>query len=71
MKKRRFTGDTTLAEVLKNPKSSEILEKYGVPCLYCPLLIHEMSALKLKEIAKRYNIDIKGLLRELNKICKK
>jgi hypothetical protein len=70
-KQKKFTGNTTLAEVLKHPKSSEILEKYGVPCLYCPLAIYEMSTLKLKEIAKRYGIDIKSLLKELNKSCKK
>lgn len=67
MKKDKFTENTTLAEVLKHPKADDILSKYNLPCLHCPMAKFEMETLKIGEIAKMYGIDIKNLLKELNK----
>ena len=63
----KITEDTTLAEILKYPKAESILLKYNLPCLHCPMAAYEIWRLKIGEAAKRYNIDIKKLLRELNK----
>jgi len=63
----KITEDTTLAEILKCPKAEDILSKYNLPCLHCPIAAYEMNKIKIKEIAKRYSIDLKNLLRDLNK----
>ncbi len=67
MKNKKFTEKSTLAEILENPKNQKILEKFNVPCLTCPFAQLEMNSLKLKEIAGAYGIDLKSLLKELNK----
>ncbi len=61
-----ITENTTLAKILKTPNAKEILKKYNLPCLQCPMAAYEMGVLEIGKIAKMYNIDIKGLLNELN-----
>lgn len=63
---REITEDTTLSQILEYPKASDILAKYNLPCLHCPMAAYEMSMLKIGEVAKMYGIDIESLLRELN-----
>lgn len=60
--------DTTLEEILKQPKAEEILAKYKLPCLFCPMATYEIKNLKLGEVAKMYGLDLKNLLKELNEI---
>lgn len=62
----KFNEETTLAELLANPKAIEIMAKYNLPCLSCPYAQFEMENLKIGEICKMYNIDIKALLTELS-----
>ena len=62
----KFTKDTTLAEVLKHPKAEEILQRYGMPCLSCPMAKREMNILKIGQIAVMYGIDPEKLLKEFN-----
>ena len=64
---RKITAKTTLKEILESPKSEEILTKYGVPCLSCPMAIFEIEKLKIGDVCKMYGIDAKSLLKELNK----
>ena len=64
----KITEETTLAELLDNPKAREIMAKYSLPCLGCPYAQSEMDKLKIGEICKMYNIDTKELLKELNKV---
>jgi len=63
----KYTKETVLEEVLKHPKAGEILSKYNVPCLGCPMAAYEMSTLTLEQIGKMYNIEIEKMLKELNK----
>ena len=67
MKKKKYSKNSTLAEVLEDPKNQKILEKFNVPCLTCPFAQLEMNSLKLEQIAKLYQIDLEKLLEELNK----
>jgi len=67
MNKKKYTKNSTLAEVLKDPKNQKILEKFNVPCLTCPFATLEMNSLTLEQIAKLYQIDLEKLLEELNK----
>lgn len=63
----KITKDTKISLILNSPKAKKILEKYNFPCLACPLARFEMDKLTIEEICQMYNIDIKGLLKELNK----
>lgn len=65
--KNKITKNTTLAEILKYSKAHKILSKYNLPCLVCPMAAFEMEKLKISELVKMYNIDLKSLLKELNK----
>ena len=65
---RKVTKDTTLAEILKHPGTSEVLSRYRFPCLHCPMAAFEIGTLKLGEVAKAYGIDLDSLLKDLNKI---
>lgn len=63
-----ITKNTTLAEILKQKGTEDVLSKYGLPCLHCPMANYEMEHLKIGDTAKMYGIDINSLLKELNKI---
>lgn len=67
----KITKDTTLAELLDKPEAEKILAKYNLPCLGCPFAKFEMENLKIGEVCKMYDIDLKNLLKELNKIYSK
>lgn len=64
----KITKDTILAETLKIPKAEMILKKYHVPCLTCPMAAGEINQLKIGDVASMYNLDLKNLLKELNKL---
>ncbi len=69
--KKRITEKTILAEVLRIEGSKEILEKYNVPCLFCPFALLEANNLTLGQIAEMYELNLSGLLKELNQLKKK
>jgi len=62
----KITENTTLAEVLGKPELVKILTKYNLPCLNCPFAKLEMENLKIGEICKMYEINLRKLLKELN-----
>jgi hypothetical protein len=64
---KKYTKDSTLSEILENPKAPEVLDKYNVPCLTCPMMAMEMEELTLGGICEKYHIDEGALLEELNK----
>lgn len=66
----KITKDTTLAEIMKRPGSTEVLEKHNTPCLHCPMAAYEIGTLKIGEMAKSYGIDIDKLLKDLNEKAK-
>ena len=65
--KSEITKNATLAEILKRSGSKKILEKYNLPCLGCPCVQYEMDGLEIGRVCEMYQIDLKGLLKELNK----
>ena len=64
----KITEDTTLAELWDNPKAKEILSKYNLPCLNCPFAQMEMEKLRIGDVCHAYGINLKNLLKELNKV---
>ncbi len=65
-----ITKKSKLAEVLAINGSEEILLKFGVPCLGCPMAQYEMGMLTLEQICDAYGIDAEALVKELNKLSK-
>jgi len=70
MPENRITEDSTLEEILKYQGSASILMRHGVPCPTCPLARYEIARLKIGEIARMYNVDVKSLMKELNEAIK-
>ncbi len=66
----KITKNTLLSDIISNKKFQKILAKYQVPCLTCPFAIFEIQNLTLKEVCETYNLDLKKLLKELNKTIK-
>jgi len=66
--KNKFSADSILGDIIKVPEAYEILKKYGVPCITCPMMAYELNSLKLGDISKMYGVDLKELLEELQKI---
>ena len=64
----KINKDATLAEIIKIKGAEKVLSKHDLPCLHCPMARFEMQNLKIGAIAKQYGIDIKNLLKELNKL---
>lgn len=62
----KITKDSTIAEILKNPEAENVLIKFNVPCLGCPMAQFEIKILKLEDVCKMYGIDLENLIKELN-----
>ena len=62
----KITENTTIEKVLEAPGSEQMLAKYKVPCLTCPMARYEIGSLKLSDVCKVYGINLKNLLKELN-----
>jgi hypothetical protein len=59
------TEETSLGELLQNPRALSILAKHGLPCLSCPAISFEMGSLRLSS-GKLYGPDVKAVIKELN-----
>jgi len=59
---------TKLSQILELKGAEEILQKFEVPCLTCPMMQVEMDTLTIGEIAKMYALDLDGILEALNQI---
>jgi len=70
-KQLKVTNNTTLAEILKIPGAEKILAKYNLPCLNCAFAALESEELKIGKVCEMYEIDLKSLLEDLNKISKR
>lgn len=66
-----FTEKTKLGDVYDIKRGQEILAKFAVPCVTCPMARMELDLLNLGQIAEMYDIDLVGLLKELNELKKK
>ena len=67
---KKITKESTLEEVLRNPKATAVLTEFNVPCLSCPMATIEMNKLKIREICETYGIDCEKLIKKLNEIIK-
>lgn len=67
---KKITAKTTISEILAISSGQEILSKYKLPCLTCPMAQFEVQDLKIGDVCKMYGIDLKKLLADLNKTKK-
>ena len=51
-----ITKDTVLKEVLDK---KDVLIKFNVPCLTCPMMKMEMDELTIGDICSKYELDLK------------
>jgi len=66
--KRKITKDMNLGEVVsKYPKAIEVFMKRGLPCAICEIAFSET----VEQGAASHGIDLKSLLKDLNKIATK
>ncbi|MEK7173041.1 MAG: hypothetical protein AAB740_03625 [Patescibacteria group bacterium] len=68
--KQKINEKTFLAEIMEKEGAQEILAKYKVPCLTCPMAQYEMQALTIGDVCQMYGLDLPKLLVELNQIAK-
>ena len=66
-----FNEKSTLEEVLEFSGAEDVLLKYDVPCLGCPMAKMEMSSLTIGQICASYGIDQEKLLAGLNDAAEK
>lgn len=62
----QFTDKSTLEEILEFSGAEDVLVKYDVPCLGCPMAKLEMQNLNIGQICAMYGIDLESLLKDLN-----
>lgn len=62
----KITSKTTLKEILKLKHGEEILHKFGVPCMSCPMAEFEIGTLQIGKVCKIYGLPEKEILAELN-----
>jgi len=66
--KEKITKDMLLGEVVnKYPKAVEVFMKHGLPCAMCGVAFSET----IEQGATSHGIDLKLLLKELNKVSNK
>jgi len=66
----KINQNTFLKDILKIEGVEEILIKYNLPCLFCPMASFEIENLKIGDICRIYGIDSKKLFEELNNFLK-
>lgn len=67
---KKINKNTTLEEILKLKGAEEILVKFNLPCLSCPMAAGEISGLQIGKVAEIYGLDLKNIIKELNKLAR-
>jgi hypothetical protein len=62
----KITENTKLAEILEYPLVEDILRKFNLPCLTCPMVKFELETLTLGQVSGAYGLDLENMLTELN-----
>ncbi len=64
----KITKETSLSDILNKKGAEEILAKYKVPCLTCPMAQYEMKSLTIGDVCKMYGLDLSKIITDLNKL---
>ena len=64
----KITKEMRINGVIKrHPKTTFVFMDYGLHCIGCPMALDE----SIEEAAKLHHINLKNLIRDLNKIAQK
>jgi len=66
----KINQNSTLKDVLDLEEAEDVLRKYNLPCLSCPMAKFEIEKLRLGDVCKMYGIEVETLIKELNKTLK-
>ncbi len=64
---KKIDRKTTIKEALELPNGEEILRKYNLPCLSCPMASFEIESLSIGNVSEMYGLDEEKIIEELNK----
>ena len=64
----KFTKKTTLKKILEKNGANEILARYNVPCMSCPMASFELEKLEIGEVSKMYGLPSEKILKDLNNL---
>lgn len=64
----KITAKTTLKKILDKKGADEVLVKYGVPCMSCPMASLEIEKLEIGKVGKMYGLKTAKIIEELNKL---
>lgn len=66
--KQKITKEMTVGDILKKyPKTIFVFIDYGLHCISCPLAQND----PIEDAVKIHQLDLKKLLKDLNKVAKK
>jgi len=66
----KITNKSTLKKILEINGADEILFKYSVPCMSCPMASFEIGELEIGQVCKMYGLPLKDILSELKDLKK-
>ena len=64
----KIDSKTSLSDIIEKKGAKEILAKYKVPCLTCPMAQYEMQSLTIGDVCKIYGLDCPKIIAALNKL---
>ena len=64
----KITSKTTLEKILEIKGAEEVLAKYNVPCLSCPMAGLELNQIEIGDVGKLYKLETKKIINELNRL---
>jgi hypothetical protein len=63
---KKITTKSTLTEILELKNGEDVLHKFGVPCMSCPMAKFEIGTLQIGQVCKMYKLPLEKILKELN-----
>ena len=62
---KKINAETNLGELMAQPRAVEVLARYQLPCLGCPMAAHEIGQLTLGQVAERYGLPLEKIIEDL------
>lgn len=65
----KIDKNTTIEKILEIEGAEDVLRKYNLPCLSCPMASLEIGSLKIGEVSEMYGLDIDSIIKELEELA--
>jgi hypothetical protein len=63
----KITSKTKLVKIFEKKALKNTLEKFGVPCISCPMAKREIDKLSIGYVCEIYGLPKEEIIKELNK----